>query len=44
VSDVVYGIAFIFSGGAAPPAPYPACGVDGTPGDSLGCDSNSSCN
>ena len=29
------------AGVAAPPAPFPACGVDPTPGDTLGCNTSS---
>ncbi|MEM7167554.1 MAG: hypothetical protein AAF581_19005 [Planctomycetota bacterium] len=32
VGDVVYVLAYLFQGGAVPAAPFPSCGVDGTPG------------
>ncbi|MEM7165431.1 MAG: hypothetical protein AAF581_08205 [Planctomycetota bacterium] len=35
ISDPVYQLANLFAGGAAPPAPYPSCGVD--PGTGLSC-------
>jgi hypothetical protein len=36
LSDAVYLLGYLFLGGAAPPRPYPACGVD-TTRDELGC-------
>jgi len=43
ISDVIFTLAYIFSTGNPPPAPYPDCGVDGTPGDALQCVGSSSC-
>ena len=40
IADVMFELAFLFSGGATPPAPYPGCGPDGTV-DSLDCDPGS---
>ena len=37
IADPVLLLAAIFSGGAPPPPPYPNCGFDPTPFDSLGC-------
>jgi len=38
VSDVVFTLGYIFSGGSAPPAPFPNCDLDATPHDPLSCD------
>ncbi|HVR74111.1 MAG TPA: choice-of-anchor X domain-containing protein, partial [Planctomycetota bacterium] len=39
VSDAVYLLSFLFGSGAAPPAPYPLCGV----ADGIGCGAHSPC-
>lgn len=39
IADAVYTLSFLFSAGAAPTAPFPACGVM----DSLGCDNYLAC-
>src|SRR5690606_21734495 len=36
ITDAIYSVSFLFSGGTAPPAPFPACGVDST-ADGLSC-------
>jgi hypothetical protein len=38
VSDVIFTLGYIFSGGSLPPAPFPSCGLDGTPAAALGCE------
>src|SRR5213593_1243967 len=35
LSDYVYMVKWIFSGGPPPPAPYPAAGIDPTPGTTV---------
>ncbi len=42
ISDPVYLLTFLFSGGAEPPAPFPACGEDPT-ADALDCVDQASC-
>ena len=37
IGDPVYLLAYIFSGGSSPSAPFPGCGSDPT-ADPLGCD------
>ncbi|MGE4618436.1 MAG: FG-GAP-like repeat-containing protein [Planctomycetota bacterium] len=36
ISDSVYLLQYLFTGGSAPPAPFPSCGIDATP-DTLDC-------
>jgi len=36
VGDAIYALSTLFTGGAPPPAPFPACGADPT-ADGLGC-------
>ena len=44
ISDGIYLLNFFFMGGAAPPAPYPDCGVSFLEADlGLGCESTESC-
>ena len=43
IADVVYTLGYIFRDGAAPPAPFPQCGPDPEPGNSLGCLSSPAC-
>jgi hypothetical protein len=38
VADVIYLLSFLFLQGAPPPPPWPDCGLDETPGDTLSCD------
>jgi hypothetical protein len=38
LSDAVYMLAHLFTGGPPPGAPYPDCGLDPEPGTSLGCE------
>jgi hypothetical protein len=35
---VIYLLSFLFLQGAPPPPPWPDCGLDETPGDTLSCD------
>ncbi len=42
IADSVHLFAFLFTGGAAPPPPHPACGSDGT-ADPLGCVRHPAC-
>ena len=42
VSDAIYSLASLFSGGGLPPAPHVDCGIDPTP-DSLTCDDFGPC-
>ena len=43
VSDVISILGFQFNGTSPPPAPFPACGVDPTDTDTLGCASYNAC-
>ena len=38
LSDPIYLLTFLFLGGSVPEAPFPNCGVDGDPENSLGCE------
>lgn len=42
IADAVYSLSYLFSGGPIVPAPFPACGVDPTPG-ALTCDGPTAC-
>ncbi len=42
VADVIYLISYNFTGGPAPQPPFPACGIDPTPG-ALTCDTYTAC-
>ncbi len=42
VGDAIYGLGYLFAQQAAPPAPFPACGLDTTE-DGLGCESFAGC-
>jgi hypothetical protein len=42
ISDPVYLLNFLFTGGDAPGAPFGACGSDPTP-DDLSCESYTAC-
>jgi hypothetical protein len=42
LTDAVYLLSFLFLNGAAPPAPFPGCGVDPT-ADGLGCEEFEGC-
>lgn len=42
LSDAIYMFSYQYEGGPAPPAPFPACGVDPT-GDELSCESFEAC-
>ena len=42
IADTVSLLTFLFNSGAAPPAPFPDCGIDPTM-DTLGCDSFPAC-
>ncbi|MBI4604466.1 MAG: hypothetical protein HY721_21095 [Planctomycetes bacterium] len=37
LSDAIYTLLFLFGGGAAPPAPYPDCGLEETHEDGVSC-------
>jgi hypothetical protein len=37
ITDAIFVLEFVFRGGASPPPPFPARGVDPTGGDALGC-------
>ena len=39
IADTIYLLNFLFKAGVPPRAPFPACGPDPSPGDSLGCES-----
>ncbi|MFN0060159.1 MAG: di-heme oxidoredictase family protein [Planctomycetota bacterium] len=43
VGDVIFSLSYQFSSGIAPAAPFPSCGLDGTPTNSLGCDQPIAC-
>ncbi|MBN1420377.1 MAG: DNRLRE domain-containing protein [Planctomycetes bacterium] len=43
VTDAIYLFNYLFSSGAALPAPGTVCGLDGTPADGLGCDAYPPC-
>ena len=43
ISDIVYILGYIFRSQAPPPAPFPECGIDPTPDDSLGCEQYAPC-
>jgi hypothetical protein len=38
ISDAIALLALLFGGGQSLPAPYPACGLDGTPAGTLSCE------
>jgi len=38
ISDAILGLVYQFLGGVPPRPPFPDCGLDPTPGDSLGCE------
>ncbi len=38
ISDAIFELTYLFVSGAAPPAPFPACGEDPTGGSTLTCD------
>ena len=38
MSDAIYILNWLFRGGSEPPAPYPDCGPDPDPRNSIGCD------
>ncbi|MBN1417976.1 MAG: hypothetical protein JXP34_04325, partial [Planctomycetes bacterium] len=42
ITDAIFGLAFLFRGGSAPPAPFPICGADSSE-DSLTCESYAPC-
>ncbi|MBI4605850.1 MAG: formylglycine-generating enzyme family protein [Planctomycetes bacterium] len=42
ITDGIYALSFLFTGGRAPPAPFPAPGEDPT-GDALGCEDGPAC-
>lgn len=43
IADPVYMLGYLFTLGAAPPAPFPACGPDPTPTGQLSCATNAAC-
>ena len=43
ISDGIYNLLNLFGGGAPPAAPFPACGVDPTDTDTLGCSNYTAC-
>lgn len=43
IADPIYALAHLFQSGPAPPAPFPACGLDGTDIDPLDCQSFGGC-
>ncbi len=43
ISDVISIVLYQFSGGSAPPAPFPNCGVETSGGISIGCNNYPGC-